>query len=236
MNNRVKIGVGVLVLLLAIGGFITYQQMTKTNKDQANVPVYSPSASQAQGTSGKTTTSAKATASTKPSAAKVPAGCSTTLKEMDDPKKFQIEKMKVNSPMMSLGEDEDGAAAAPPKNEGYSVGWWKNGPKVGSKQGHAVLTIHTYRSGGALGNDLYDQKKGLKPGDVIKMSDDQGNVQCYKMERLLKVYVKDYDPNSDILYKNDGAPQAVIVICWDFNWGTEDWDSRILYYLTPMAA
>ena len=137
--------------------------------------------------------------------------------------------------MLSLGLDESGAAQAPPKNDSQGVAWFDEGPKVGAAKGNAVLSIHTYRNGGALGNALKDDKTGLKPGALVRISDASGTTVCYTLERQTKVWVKDYDPNSTVLYDYEGKPQAVIVICWDFDPATQAWDSRILYYLKPVA-
>lgn len=240
MTTRTKIGIGVLVVLLAVGGIITASWLRDRSNTQeatraagADASVYKPGE---ESTWASTPGSQPSKAPSKaPSAKKVPAGCMNTLTEIV-PTTFSIDSMKVKSPMLSLGEDESGAAAAPPKDASHTVGWWKNGPRVGSSKGHAVLTIHTYRHGGALGNELYDPKSGFKVGDLVKMTDAQGRTQCYTMEKSLKLWVKDYDPESDLLYNDKGAPRAVIVICWDFNGRTENWDSRILFYLKPVAA
>ncbi|MCT1458924.1 class F sortase [Aestuariimicrobium sp. p3-SID1156] len=239
MNNRTKIGIGVLVLLLAVGGFLVYG-VTK-DKNQADVAEQSvgtrATVQQGAGSSHDAATaspSPTSAAPTRTSTKVLPKGCMTTMKEIE-PTRFEIPDMKVTSPMIALGEDEEGAAAAPPKSEARTVGWWENGPKVGATQGKTVLTIHTYHQGGALGNQLYDKQNGFKTGDLVRMTDAQGQTQCYELEKETKVWVKDYDPNSDILYAHDGPPRAVIVICWDYNYGTKEWDSRILYYLKPLA-
>lgn len=248
MSSRTKIGVAAIALLLVLGLVVGYQVLKPTKQDQdttgevqRTTAVGTSSAAPTPTATGSTVPSAKQSVSPrqsgkKPTAKTVPGDCSPTLKEMNDPKRLTIERMNVTSPMLSLGEDESGAAAAPPKNASRTTGWWRNGPKVGSSAGHAVLTIHTYRNGGALGNELYEQGSGLKAGDIVKIADDEGNVQCYKMERTTKLWVKDYDPNSDVLYKFDGSPEAVIVICWDFDWNKEEWDSRILFHLVPLAS
>lgn len=165
----------------------------------------------------------------------LPPGCSSPTAPMDDPQRLSIESMKVDSPMLSLGLDESGSAAAPPKDQPRTVGWFDQGPKLGSGQGHAVLTIHTYRNGNALGNELADPNSGLRPGALVRVSDGRGNTVCYTFSRSTKVWVKDYDPNSTVLYDDAGAPEAIIVICWDFNRATAAWDSRILFHLTPLA-
>lgn len=261
---RLVTAIGILVLALVAGIYLVQRARTSTTTDQGGAPVsvWTPSrGAPSAGNSPSVSTSALPTppsSSAKPSATStstrsgsqpatqttaapskarngaVPEGCSPTLEPIS-PTKFRIDSMDVTSQMLALGDDSSGVPAAPPLSDSRSVGWWTNGPKVGSSQGHAILTVHTYRNGGALGNQLYS-KQGLKEGDLVRMTDDQGTTQCYRMEKALKIWVKDYDPKSDVLYTSEGAPRAVLVICWDFNWGTEEWDSRILFYLAPVAA
>ncbi|WP_242681451.1 class F sortase [Tessaracoccus sp. SD287] len=244
MRNRLLAGISILVVLLLLGGFVIWQGRGTTEATASPTPQQPESAATEtpavrNATTASATTPAGASSgsgSATPSspAAAVPAGCMPTLTEIEATS-FAIDQMKVKAPMISLGEDESGAAAAPPKDASHTVGWWKNGPKVGSRQGHAILTIHTYQNGKALGNELHDQKNGFKDGDLVRMTDARGNTQCYTLERSMKLWVKDYDPNSDVLYNFTGEPRAVIVICWDYDVMGKEWDSRILYYLKPVA-
>ncbi|HSN43070.1 MAG TPA: class F sortase, partial [Propionibacteriaceae bacterium] len=99
-----------------------------------------------------------------------------------------------------------------------------------------LLTIHTYRNGGALGNAM-NSDQGLEPGDIIRLSDASGTTVCYRYREALKVMIKDYyDAPPDILYDNTGDPEVAIIICWDFNKTTKLWDSRIIYYADPIEA
>lgn len=244
MRNRLLAGISILVVLLLLGGFVIWQGRDTTEATASPTPQQPESAATEtsavrNATTASATTPASASTgsgSATPSspAAAVPAGCMPTLTEIEATS-FAIDQMKVKAPMISLGEDESGAAAAPPKDASHTVGWWKNGPKVGSRQGHAILTIHTYQNGKALGNELHDQKNGFKDGDLVRMTDARGNTQCYTLERSMKLWVKDYDPNSDVLYNFTGEPRAVIVICWDYDVMGKEWASRILYYLKPVA-
>lgn len=245
MRNRLLAGISILVVLLLLGGFVIWQGRGTTEATASPTPQQPESAAtETSAVRNATTASASTPAgastgssgSATPSspAAAVPAGCMPTLTEIEATS-FAIDQMRVKAPMISLGEDESGAAAAPPKDASHTVGWWKNGPKVGSRQGHAILTIHTYQNGKALGNELHDQKNGFKDGDLVRMTDARGNTQCYTLERSMKLWVKDYDPNSDVLYNFTGEPRAVIVICWDYDVMGKEWDSRILYYLKPVA-
>lgn len=152
------------------------------------------------------------------------------------PTEFEIPGSDVISPVLSLGRDENDAAAAPPVDASHTTGWFNEGPRAGSAAGKVLLTIHTYRQGGALGNEMYeDGPKQVQEGDRMLLRDAEGNVACYEVSGIEKIWVDEYDPASDVIYDNDGAPQIAIVICWDFNYSTEAWDSRIVYYADPVT-
>ena len=91
------------------------------------------------------------------------------------------------------------------------MAWFNQGPKIGSDKGNTVLTAHTYHKGGALGNRLYDKNNGIKKGDIIRLTDKTGQTVCYRYDHDTKVMVKDYNPNSNILYDNNGPAQAAIL-------------------------
>lgn len=131
-------------------------------------------------------------------------------------------------PMLALGLDADGAPATPPGNDGYTLAWYDKGPQAGSGAGHVVLTAHTFRYGGALGNDL--NAGLLSPGAVFRISDDAGHTVCYRFSHALKVRVADYDPRSDVLYDEAGDPELVLVVCADYPLTGGDPQSRALYY------
>ena len=153
------------------------------------------------------------------------------------PDRFTIESLGADEPVVALGLDSKGNIAAPPLNEPRMASWWNEGPKPGSDKGKAVLSIHTYRNGKALGNEMYaGGENQLKPGDLIKLYGPDGKVQCYEFTEAKKVWVKDYDPESDIMVDFEGDPMLAIIICWDFNKGTEDWDSRVFFYAKPVTA
>ncbi|MCI1746822.1 MAG: class F sortase [Acidipropionibacterium sp.] len=148
---------------------------------------------------------------------------------------MKIDQLNITTQVLPLGLDSSGAAAAPPKDDPSAVAWFDQGPKPGSNRGKVVLSTHTYHSGGALGNTLYDAQNGLRKGDIIRLADVSGTTVCYRFDHHAKVLVKDYDPNSTILYDNAGAPMVAVVICWDYNHDTKDWGSRIIFYGTPVA-
>lgn len=151
------------------------------------------------------------------------------------PDTFQMENPEADEQVLSLGLDAGGNIAAPPKDLPRTASWWNQGPRPGSDTGKVVMSIHTYRSGGALGNEMYsDAGPSLVPGDLIKLEGADGRTACYEFVEATKIWVEDYDVNSDVMVDFTGDPLLTIVICWDFNRGTEDWDSRVLFYAAPV--
>ncbi|WP_148060582.1 class F sortase [Luteococcus japonicus] len=169
-----------------------------------------------------------------PSASSLPEGCSTSASPLV-PTRITLGDVASDAPVMSLGLAADGTAAAPPKDQPKTVGWYNLGPRPGSDKGKVVLTAHTYHRGGALGNAL-NSEQGLRLGDVIRLTDASGRTLCYRHTRTAKVMVKDYDPKSTVLYDDHGAPMLAIVICWDYERSTKFWASRIIFYAEPLAA
>ncbi|MBK7821553.1 MAG: class F sortase [Tessaracoccus sp.] len=163
-------------------------------------------------------------------------GKCTTAKKEFVPTSFTMDGFDDEFPVMSLNVDEHGNIAAPPKDLPHTASWWNAGPKPGSDAGKAVLSVHTYRNGGALGNEMYsDDGPTLQPGDIIRLVSAKGKVQCYEFTGATKIWVKDYDPDSDVMVDFHGDPQLLIIICWDFNKSTEIWESRIFFHGVPVA-
>lgn len=153
------------------------------------------------------------------------------------PVRYTMENPAVDASVVSLGLDADGAIAAPPKDQPTTASWWNQGPRAGAAAGKTVLSIHTYRSGGAQGNAMYEGGRvRLEPGDLIKLYGADGEVACYEFVEATKVWVDDYDPDSDIMVDFAGDPLLTIIICWDHVSGTDDWASRIFFYAQPVTA
>ena len=222
---RIVALVVVIALIIAAIALIFIQH--NNNSDSAGGAASSTTATTTSSTSGIPAASAA-------KKGPVPAGCMKNPKPIV-PVKYSIDGMKVSAKVLSRGVDETGAAGAPPKNDPSSMAWFNQGPKIGSDKGNAVLTAHTYHKGGALGNRLYDKNNGIKKGDIIRLTDKAGQTVCYRYDHDTKVMVKDYNPNSNILYDNNGPAQAAIVICWDYVKKTGEFDSRVIFYAYPVA-
>ncbi|AXE39176.1 class F sortase [Acidipropionibacterium virtanenii] len=224
------IGIILAIVLIAAVGVMAWQQ-TQTR----DVPRQATTSRSAPATAATTASPTPSRAATPSPTAAVPAGCMASQRPIT-PSTMKIDRMKVSSPVLSLGLDADNAAAAPPKNEPRTVAWYNRGPRPGSAKGKVVLSIHTYHTGGALGNELAQADSGLTKGDLIRMADSSGHQACYRYDHRIKVKVTDYDPESDIIYADSGAPMLAIVICWDYDASRSDWDSRFVFYATPVTA
>ncbi len=173
------------------------------------------------------TTAPPSTPGETPTPTPLPEGCPADPQEITDPVSMTLVSQNLEMPMISVGLDADGAAGAPPGNEGYTIAWFNQGPRLGSDIGKAVLTSHTFQFGGALGNDLNGGL--LQLGDIIKVADAQGNTACYRYSGNTHILVADYDPDSTILYDYEGAPQIAIVVCSDYTAAGEAL-GRVIYY------
>lgn len=153
-----------------------------------------------------------------------------------EPVRFEIERLGADENVLSLGVDADGAIAAPPKSQARTASWWNQGPRAGASQGKTVLSIHTYRKGGALGNEMYEGGASqLQAGDRIILHGAEGQVACYDFVEAKKIAVDDYDPASDVMVDYEGNPMLAMIICWDHRKGTDLWDSRVFFYASPVV-
>ncbi|RMB59705.1 class F sortase [Tessaracoccus antarcticus] len=167
-----------------------------------------------------------------PSPSPSPTGlCEPPSAEGFVPVRYEIERFGSDEKVVSLGLDKEGSIAAPPLDEPRIASWWNQGPRAGSEAGKVVLSIHTYRRGGAMGNTLFDGgKSALQPGDRIILRGAAGEVACYDFVEAKKVAVVDYDPASNDMVDYDGKPLLTIIVCWDYVKGSKAWDSRVFFY------
>lgn len=230
----------IAVLVLAVAGTATYFAV-RGNDDNVVQPTANP-APPADPTPGEEPTLSEAPTSepaTDPTTSEPDARLEDCgpIGETFVPVRYTMENPQVDASVVSLGLDDDGAIAAPPKNEPTTASWWNQGPEAGSDKGKTVLSIHTYRNGGAQGNRMYQGGESqLQEGDLIKLYGAGGEVACYEFTEDLKVWVDEYDPDSDVMVDYDGDPLLTIIICWDHRAGTDIWDSRIFFYAQPVTA
>lgn len=157
----------------------------------------------------------------------IPAQCPSAPQPIANPTRITLVGHGLTMPMITVGAAADGTPGVPPDNEGYTVAWFNEGPQVGSGTGRAVLSGHTFRFGGALGNQLNNGL--LQSGDVVMISGADGATACYRYSGSDRVLVADYDPDSDILYDYLGSPQIGLVVCSDYALNGEAL-GRVIHY------
>lgn len=245
--TAVALVLGLLIFALTRGGSSTAEpspdqetvvaSVTPTPSPSETVTDVAPPAPATESASASVpaspTPSATETASADPRLAEC-----TAVTEGFVPYRFSIEALDADESVIALDLDKDGNIAAPPFDQPRTASWWSGGPMPGSDAGKAVMSIHTYNPSlpPALGNHMYEGGQSqLKPGDVIKLYGRDGQVQCYEYTEIKKIWVDEYDPDSDVMVDFEGDPELAIVICWDFDSQTRDWDSRILFYFDPIT-
>ena len=215
MSGHRRVGravlVGVLTLVVGLGGWAWY--MFTPSKYESQTLVYQPGMSWSP--------DAQAVADTPP------AGC------VSDPHPIvgstvTFDRLGRTMPLESRGLAADGSPATPSDNQGYTLAWFDQGPQVGSAAGHVILTAHTFRYGGALGNDM--NRGAMQPGDIIRITDTIGTTVCYSFTQALKINLADYAPDSKVLYSTTGDPFLVVVVCADYPIGDGEPTARMLYY------
>lgn len=223
-NRLIVIVAGVVAIILVVAGGLYFARPSDAPEAAPSVSA-SPSGSESAATAPESTS---------------PEGTAyecTTAEEGFVPVRYTFEgSMEVDEAVLALGEDADGNIAAPPPAEKRTAAWWENGP-LPATQGKTILSIHTYRNGGALGNEMYEGGESqLQPGDLIKLYSADGDVACYEFTEAKRIMVEDYDPESDVMIDFDGDPEVAIIICWDFNAdaneeaGEDPWESRVFFY------
>ncbi|MFT8396627.1 class F sortase [Propionibacterium sp.] len=222
MRKFVRV-VAILVLLgaLAFAGWRAYQ-LLPSDYEKA-LPVYTPGAP----------SSAQLETGNRDSSEPVPASCEAHPTSMVG-ETMTIEGHGKPMPMLTLGLAADDTPAVPPGNDGYTIGWYDQGPMIGSDKGNVILTAHTFRYGGALGNELNNGL--LRGGEIFRFTDAQGSTVCYRFSHAGKVMVDNYDPQSNVIYDSGGAPQVVLVVCADYPLGRGEPLARALYYADLVRA
>jgi conserved hypothetical protein len=225
-TRKVQIVIAAVAIILVAALTAWWLLSPKDRQDAASTPAATPSVS--------------SEAAPSPAESASPSGdgsCSPLTPAGFIPVRYSIEKIDVEADVISGTTDSEGFIEAPPLDQPKTAAWWSQGPAAASDSGQVVLSIHTYRNGGAVGNQLYtDDGPQLSQGDVLKLYSAEGQVACYQFDSTEKVMESDYDPESDVMVRYEGDPALAIIICWDFKPETEIWASRIFFKFKPVTA
>jgi LPXTG-site transpeptidase (sortase) family protein len=121
------------------------------------------------------------------------------------PVHIDIPSIGTHADVVPLGEDDDGAMAAPMDPD--VVGWYELGVGIGTP-GNALLDGHV-DWGGRL--RAFGQLRQLAPGDEFQLTDADGNVFDYSVT-WTKLYVADTAPLDEI-YEQTDDEEVTLITC-----------------------
>jgi sortase (surface protein transpeptidase) len=121
------------------------------------------------------------------------------------PIQIDIPSIGTHASVVALGEEDDGTMQAPTDPD--TVGWYSLGVGVGAP-GNALLDGHVDWAGTLR---AFGYLRQLEPGDVIKITDSNGNVLSYGVS-WVKLYVADSAPLDQIFDQTDDD-EVTLITC-----------------------
>lgn len=194
----------------------------------------SPTSSSAHATS--TTTTTRSTPTTTPT--------STATCLDGTPARMRYPALGVNASFERIGLDRtlppDASGKYPlgnPKDR-TKAGWYADGPRPGSGQGTILTNGHTYRNGSAIFKE--DFARRIAPGQLIHITQDNGSVCSYAVERVWREVdaKRDYPRiiTSEKLYDFEGPERLFLVTCGgSWNAAAQNYDEISILIATPVG-
>jgi len=138
------------------------------------------------------------------------------------PVRLQIAAIGVDSALMALGLQADGAMQVPPS--GFPAGWYTGAPTPG-EMGPAIIAGHVDMKGPGVFYDLHK----LKPGDQVTITRKDGSRPVFRVTRLQQV-PKDRFPTSAVYGNIDHAGLRLITCGGAFNRRTGHYEDNIVAF------
>lgn len=137
------------------------------------------------------------------------------------PVSISIPRLGQSAPVVGLGLEDDGALAAPTDPD--TVGWYELGAGVGVP-GNAIFDGHVDWAGRLRAFGLL---KLLAPGDLVEVTDDQGNVLRYDV--TWNETVDAVDAPVDDIYAQGPDEEITLITCGgEFDHVTRQYLSRVV--------
>ncbi len=219
----------VAIALLAILGVVVTGLIVSSRSDNA------------ESTQKQATTQSAPASSTAPTPDKDDPQLKDCMAEADElvPNEISIPDLKLTSKVIPAGLDSAGRPAAPPKEDAKNFTWYDGSAKPGSAAGNALLNVHAYPNGKAVGNMLTSEN-GLKPNQIIRLSVEGGKTVCYRVTEVQELRISEYDTKNPkhIEWQRfaDGPSRLVIITCKDRNAETKKWDTRSVFWAERVSA
>jgi sortase (surface protein transpeptidase) len=134
------------------------------------------------------------------------------------PVRVRIPAIDVDSPLLHLGLDADGAIAVPAGDDIDLAAWFDGSPRPG-EDGPAVIEGHVDSPNGA---SVFYDLSALEPGHEIQVDREDGSSLTFVVEKV-EAYPKDEFPTSRV-YANTDGPELRVITCGG------DWDPAVGHY------
>ncbi len=134
------------------------------------------------------------------------------------PVRVRIPAIDVDSSLLHLGLDADGAIAVPAGDDIDLAAWFDGSPRPG-EDGPAVIEGHVDSPNGA---SVFYDLSALEPGHEIHVDREDGSSLTFVVEKV-EAYPKDEFPTSRV-YANTEGPELRVITCGG------DWDPAVGHY------
>lgn len=130
-----------------------------------------------------------------------------------------VPRLNVDSSVIPISGQS--GSLLPPSNPRV-IGWWREGPKIGSEAGTVLLTGHTMHLGGGAFDDLGQ----MSPGDTFVVTS-AGVSYTYAVTAVTAYTKGDLAKVARTLFRLDGPPEVLLITC--SNWtGTQYLDNVVV--------
>ena len=141
------------------------------------------------------------------------------------PTHLAIPAIGVETQLMPLGLDADGALEAP--DAWQIAGWWTGSASPGA-DGTAIIAGHVDSTNGPA---VFYHLRDLMPGDAIDVTREDGSTATFRVERTER-YAKDDFPTRDV-YLNTPGPSLRLITCGgDFDHAVGHYEDNLVVYAT----
>ncbi|MDQ1009394.1 sortase (surface protein transpeptidase) [Streptomyces sp. V4I23] len=169
-----------------------------------------PSAAQAHAVSGPRSSAAPGGASPDPvrqTAGPAPPNGPTGSRSLSAPIRLRIPAIGVDTPMMELGLDPEGALEVPPADKPNLAGWYADGPAPG-ESGTAVVAGHVDTP---TGRAVFYPLGAVTQGSTVEVVRRDGRIARFAVQAV-EAYSKSEFPSRKV-YRSTAQPQLRIITC-----------------------
>ncbi len=125
------------------------------------------------------------------------------------PLSLAVPRLHIDVPVTPIAAS---AGVLRPPDDPQTLGWWRDGARVGAARGSALIAGHTVSSGGGAFDDL----ETLGPGDRVRVRTTRG-VVAYRVTDTAIYRKASLARHAEQLFDQRVAGRLVLVTCEDWN-------------------